>query len=88
VRARRWIWESKADGNFAVSEDTENEDLGRGTQINIYLKDDAAEYADEDKLRELVGKYSEFINFPIYLHASKEVRLCSLQGMPWHVRSV
>jgi HSP90 family molecular chaperone len=71
--AHRHIWESKADGNFAVSEDTENEDLGRGTQINIYLKDDAAEYADEDKLRELVGKYSEFINFPIYMYASKEV---------------
>ena len=73
VLTSRHIWESKADGNFAVSEDTENEDLGRGTQINIYLKDDAAEYADEDKLRELVGKYSEFINFPIYMYAAKEV---------------
>lgn len=24
-------------------------------------------------MKELVGKYSEFINFPIYLYASKEV---------------
>jgi heat shock protein beta len=37
------------------------------------LKSDAAEYAQEDKLRELVKKYSEFINFPIYLWASKEI---------------
>lgn len=34
----RYVWESKADGSFAVSEDTEGEPLGRGTQINIYLK--------------------------------------------------
>lgn len=47
----RHIWESNADGNFAVTEDTENEPLGRGTEIRIYLKSDAAEYAQEDKLR-------------------------------------
>jgi hypothetical protein len=34
----RYIWESGADGNFAVSEDTENEPLGRGTLINLHLK--------------------------------------------------
>ena len=34
----RYIWESKADGNFAISEDTEGASLGRGTLINIYLK--------------------------------------------------
>ena len=28
---------------------------------------------DEAKLKELVAKYSEFINFPIYLYASHEV---------------
>ena len=69
--ARRHIWESKADGNFAVSEDTEGEPLGRGTKINIYLKEEAAEYADQDKLKELVVKYSEFINFPIYLWSER-----------------
>jgi heat shock protein beta len=34
---KQWIWESKADGNFAVSEDT-GEDLERGTEIRIHLK--------------------------------------------------
>lgn len=69
----QYIWESKADGAFAVSEDTENEPLGRGTEIRLYLKDEAGEYLDESKLKDLVKKYSEFINFPIYLWASKEV---------------
>ena len=42
-------------------------------EINIYLKEEAQEYLEEDKLKELVGKYSEFINFPIYIWSSKEV---------------
>ncbi|KAL4859660.1 Endoplasmin [Chlorella vulgaris] len=61
------IWESKADGSFAISEDREGAPLGRGTQINIYLKDSCQEYLQEDKLKELVQRYSEFINFPIYM---------------------
>ncbi|KAL3696526.1 hypothetical protein R1sor_010602 [Riccia sorocarpa] len=70
---KQYIWESKADGAFAVSEDTENEPLGRGTEIRLHLKEEAGEYLEEAKLKELVKKYSEFINFPIYLWASKEV---------------
>jgi heat shock protein beta len=69
---KQWIWESKADGAFAISED-DGEPLGRGVEINIYLKEEAQEYLEEDKLKELVEKYSEFINFPIYLWNSEEV---------------
>ena len=57
----QWIWQSKADGNFAISEDTEGEALGRGTEIKIYLKEEAQEYLEETKLKDLVEKYSEFI---------------------------
>lgn len=70
---KQYIWESKADGAFAISEDVWNEPLGRGTEIRLHLRDEAQEYLDEFKLKELVKKYSEFINFPIYLWASKEV---------------
>lgn len=34
------------------------------TLTPFYIKQ---EYADESKLRGLVSKYSEFINFPIYM---------------------
>lgn len=34
---KQWLWESKADGNFAVSEDSSSP-LGRGTEIRIHLK--------------------------------------------------
>ena len=35
---KQYIWESAADGNFAVSEDKENAPLGRGTLIRMHLK--------------------------------------------------
>ncbi|XP_042508568.1 endoplasmin homolog [Macadamia integrifolia] len=70
---KQYIWESKADGSFAISEDEYNEPLGRGTEIRLHLREEAQEYLEEDKLKELVKKYSEFINFPIYIWASKEV---------------
>ncbi|KAF3796422.1 Endoplasmin-like protein [Nymphaea thermarum] len=70
---KQYVWESKADGQFAVSEDTWNEPLGRGTEIRLHLREEASEYVQEEKLKELVKRYSEFINFPIYLWASKEV---------------
>ncbi|XP_065880229.1 endoplasmin homolog [Euphorbia lathyris] len=70
---KQYVWESKADGAFAISEDTWNEPLGRGTEIRLHLRDDAGEYMDESKLKDLVKKYSEFINFPISLWASKEI---------------
>ena len=37
------------------------------------VQEETQEYASEEKLRELVKRYSEFINFPIYLYDSKEV---------------
>lgn len=70
---KQYVWESKADGAFAISEDTYNEPIGRGTEIRLHLREEAGEYLEESKLKELVKKYSEFINFPIYLWASKEV---------------
>ncbi|GKU90113.1 hypothetical protein SLEP1_g4153 [Rubroshorea leprosula] len=70
---KQYVWESKADGAFAISEDTWNEPLGRGTEIKLHLREEAGEYLEESKLKDLVKKYSEFINFPIHLWASKEV---------------
>jgi heat shock protein beta len=37
------------------------------------LKEDAIEYVESDKIKELVKRYSQFINYPIYLWVSKDV---------------
>ncbi|CAL1383932.1 unnamed protein product [Linum trigynum] len=70
---KQYVWESKADGAFAISEDTWNEPLGRGTEIRLHLREEAGEYLEESKLKDLVKRYSEFINFPINLWATKEI---------------
>ncbi|KAJ8601854.1 hypothetical protein CTAYLR_002662 [Chrysophaeum taylorii] len=64
------VWESSADSSFSVWKDEDNS-LGRGTEITLFLKDDAGEFLDQDRLEELVLRYSEFITFPIYLYKSK-----------------
>jgi len=67
----QWVWESSAAHSFSIRPD-DGEPLGRGSKVVLHLKQDAFEFAQEDKIRELVHKYSEFINFPIYLRTSRE----------------
>ncbi|KAF9429580.1 hypothetical protein BGZ94_010231 [Podila epigama] len=67
----QYIWESTAVDDFTIAKDPAGNTLGRGTQIAIYLKPDQDQYLKDDRIQELVGKYSEFINFPIYLRREK-----------------
>ncbi len=48
--------------------------LGRGTAVILHLKEDAEEFMNEDTLRGLVKRYSQFITYPISLAVSKEVK--------------
>jgi len=66
------VWSSQADGSFVVSPDPRGNTLGRGTEITMYLKDDASEFLDDYKIESLVKRYSEFITFPIYLRKTVE----------------
>lgn len=68
------IWTSTADAKFFVTKDPRGDTLGRGSRVTLYLKDDAAEYVEQEKIKNLVKKYSEFINYPIKLYLSKDVR--------------
>ncbi len=60
--AARWTCDGSA--HFTV-EDAEME--VRGTEVVIKLKEDAAEFADEWRLRGIIKRHSDFVAFPIYL---------------------
>lgn len=66
------VWRSKLGSGtaFSVAVDPRGDTLGRGSQISLHLKDDALEYLEPARLRELVHRYSEFINYPIFLWES------------------
>lgn len=64
----QYVWESKnGDSSFTIGEDARGNTLGRGTEITLHLKEDAEDYADFEKLSEMVHYYSEFITHPIFV---------------------
>lgn len=62
-------WESDGQGQYAV-EPAEKTD--RGTDVVLYLKDDAVEFLDSWKLRSVVKKFSDFIEHPVVLVTTTE----------------
>ncbi|XP_053175610.1 endoplasmin-like isoform X1 [Scomber japonicus] len=64
------IWESDSN-QFSVIEDPRGDTLGRGTTITLVMKEEASDYLELETIKNLVKKYSQFINFPIYVWASK-----------------
>lgn len=44
----------------------------RGTSVVIKLKEDAKEFADENHLKQVIKRHSDFVAFPIYLGDKKE----------------
>lgn len=67
-----YVWESSAGGTFTITK-SETPSLNRGTRIMCYLKDDQYDYLEESKIKELVKKHSEFINYPISLLVEKTI---------------
>jgi molecular chaperone HtpG len=64
--AVRWI--SGGTGEFDVEQISKQ---GRGTDVILHLRDDALEYLEEWKIKQIVNKYSDHISLPIQMR--KEV---------------
>lgn len=67
---KQHIWESDSN-SYIVTEDPRGNTLPRGTTITLKLKEEAKDFLAEDTLKNLIEKYSQFINFPIYLWQSR-----------------
>jgi molecular chaperone HtpG len=57
-------WTSKGDNTYSLAE---AEKTDRGTLITVKLKEDAAEYAEQWKIEQIIKKHSNFVSFPIYV---------------------
>ncbi|XP_035740390.1 endoplasmin-like [Vespa mandarinia] len=71
---KQYIWESDS-SSYNIVEDPRGDTLKRGTTISLHMKDEALDFLEEDTVRNLIKKYSQFINFPIYLWNSKVIQV-------------
>ena len=63
------FWRSTGEGTFETGPADKEK---RGTIITIKLKDDAKEFAEAYRLRQIVKEHSDFVAFPIYLKEKDE----------------
>jgi len=66
------IWESDSE-SFSIVEDPRGNTQARGTTVSLYLKEEASDYLDQTTVKDLIQKYSQFINFPIFLWSEKTI---------------
>ena len=73
-------WKSDGSGDYEIAE--LDEPIKRGTTIEIYLRDDAKEFADKYRLEGIIKRHSNFISFPIYLKGEKINTIAALWREP------
>ncbi|XP_073492675.1 heat shock protein 75 kDa, mitochondrial [Aquarana catesbeiana] len=70
-----YCWTSDGSGVFELAEAS---GVRPGTKVIIHLKDECKEFATEDRVKEVVTKYSNFVSFPLYLNGK---RINTLQAL-------
>lgn len=75
--SKGYRWKSVGEGKFSIEEIDRKE---RGTKISFTLKKDVEEFAEEFRVKTIIQKYSNFVDFPIYLGKDKVNTLEAL----WH----
>ena len=75
VYSRSWqkkengfCWESDGSGGYTIEE---VEGQRRGSKLVIQLKDEFEEFAKEDRIKDIVKKYSAFVQFPVLVNGEK-----------------
>ena len=67
--AQAAAWFSTGGDTYTIEEANREK---RGTSVILKLREDAAEFLEEYRLREVIRKHSDFIPFPIYIEGKEE----------------
>lgn len=67
--SKPYQWKSDGLGSYEITELEES--TPRGTEIVVYLKDDAKEFAQKWQIESIIKKHSNFISFPIIVENEK-----------------
>lgn len=75
-----WKWTSSGEGTYTVEQSDKET---RGTRITFTLREDHKEFAEEYRIQSIVKKYSNYVDFPIYVNDEKVNSVTAL----WHKKS-
>ena len=67
-KGKGYCWKSDGGGAYEIDE---IDGQRRGTKIVIKLKEDFTDYAKEDRVKDIVKKYSAFVQFPVSVNGEK-----------------
>jgi molecular chaperone HtpG len=67
-------WSSTGDGGFTIAPTVRE---GRGTRIELHLKDDAKDFLDRFRIESIVRRYSNFVLYPIFFQEIDSQRIDS-----------
>jgi len=70
-------WESDGDGSYTIEECTREL---RGTEITLHLKEEFKQYLDEWKIRSIVKKYSDYIQYPVTMDITRSEQVKDDEG--------
>lgn len=79
VDSKGYRWSSIGEGKYTIEEIDKKE---RGTKVSFILKNEAKEFAEDFQVKEIVNKYSNFVDFPIYIGKEQVNRVTALWQKP------
>ncbi len=77
---KAWIWISDGHGAYTIDESLKDE---RGTTITMHMKDEAFEFLIEERLKNVIKKYSDHISFPIVIGEAKDAKAVNTASALW-----
>lgn len=67
--SKAWTWISDGSGEYEILESTKED---YGTEISLYLKDEHKNFTNRWSVENIIKRYSNHIQFPIFLHYTEE----------------
>ncbi|PIE35499.1 molecular chaperone HtpG [candidate division KSB3 bacterium] len=66
--SKGYRWKSLGEGKFTIEE---IDRTARGTKISFTLKEDAKEFCEDFRVKNIIKKYSNFVDFPVHVGEEK-----------------
>ena len=74
-----WTWKSSGDGSYEISDGGRDK---RGTEITLHLNEESRDYIVEYRLRQIIKKYSDFVEYPVVMDVTRDETPLDDEGKP------